>query len=62
MGTSGAFQQVGPDQLRVREGGGCLSLFGLPFLLAGVFVALIGIRIVPVRNAADVPAWAWPLT
>ena len=61
MGTSGAFQQVGPDQLRVREGGGCLSLFGLPFLLAGVFVALIGIRIVPVRNAADVPAWAWPL-
>jgi hypothetical protein len=61
MGTREAFRQVGPDQLQVREGGGCLSLFGLPFFLAGVFVALIGIRVVPVRNAADVPAWAWPL-
>ena len=61
MGTSGAFEQVGPDQLRMREGGGCLSLFGLPFLFAGIFVALIGVRVVPVSNAADVPAWAWPL-
>ena len=61
METSGAFQQVGPDQLQVREGGGCLSLFGLPFFLAGIFVALIGIRVIPVSNARDVPAWAWPL-
>jgi len=61
MTTRDAFRQVGPDQLRVREGGGCLSLFGLPFLLAGIFVALIGIRIVPVSNAGQVPAWAWPL-
>ena len=61
MGTREAFRQVGPDQLQVREGGGCLSLFGLPFFLAGIFVTLIGIRVVPVSNAADVPAWAWPL-
>ena len=61
MGTREAFRQVGPDQLQVREGGGCLSLFGLPFFLAGVFVTLIGVRVVPVKNAADVPVWAWPL-
>ncbi len=61
MGTHDAFRQVGPDQLRIREGGGCLSLFGLPFFVAGVFVTLIGVRVVPVSNAADVPAWAWPL-
>ena len=61
MGTREAFRQVGPDQFQVREGGGCLSLFGLPFFLAGIFVALIGVRVVPVANAADVPAWAWPL-
>lgn len=61
VGARDTFRQIGPDQLRVREGGGCLSLFGLPFVLAGVFVALIGIRVMPVKNAADVPAWAWPL-
>jgi len=26
------------DQLEIREGGGCLAFFGLPFLLAGLFV------------------------
>ena len=61
MGTSGPFHQVAPDQLQVREGGGCLSLFGLPFLAAGIFLTLIGVRIVPLQNAARVPAWAWPL-
>ncbi len=61
MRTRGAFGQVGSDQFQVREGGGCLSLFGLPFFLAGIFVGLIGIRVMPVSNAADVPAWAWPL-
>jgi hypothetical protein len=61
MGTSGPFRQVAPDQLQVREGGGCLSLFGLPFLAAGIFVTLIGARILPVQNAAGVPAWAWLL-
>lgn len=61
MGTREAFRQVGPDQFQAKEGGGCLSLFGLPFFLAGILVALIGIRVVPVSNAADVPTWAWPL-
>jgi hypothetical protein len=61
MGLAGQIRQVAPDRLQIKEGGGCLSLFGLPFLLAGIFVGLIGSRIVPLRNAADVPAWAWPL-
>jgi len=54
-------RQVAPDRLEVKEGGGCLALFGVPFLAAGIFVTLIAARIVPVQNAADVPAWAWPL-
>ena len=54
-------RQVAPDRLEVKEGGGCLALFGIPFLAAGIFVTLIAARIVPVQNAADVPAWAWPL-
>ena len=61
MGSAGPFRLVAPDRLQIKEGGGCLSVFGLPFLLAGIFVVLIGLRIVPVRNAADVPVWAWPL-
>jgi len=34
----------GPDplsQLECRQGGGCLSLFGLPFLLIGLFTAMV---------------------
>jgi len=54
-------RQVAPDRLELREGGGCLSVFGVPFLAAGVFVILIGARIVPVENARDIPVWAWPL-
>jgi hypothetical protein len=54
-------RQVAPDRLEVKEGGGCLALFGVPFLAAGIFVTLIAARIVRLKNAADVPAWAWPL-
>jgi hypothetical protein len=61
MATSGLYRQVAPDRIEIREGGGCLSAFGVPFLLAGIFLALIGARIVPLSNARDVPVWAWPL-
>jgi hypothetical protein len=47
--------------VEIRDGGGCLSAFGIPFLAAGVFTTLIGLGIVPVQNAADVPVWVWPL-
>lgn len=49
------------DRLIIREGGGCLSIFGLPFFAAGVFTTLIGLQIVPVVNRDEVPPWAWPL-
>jgi hypothetical protein len=61
METSRPFRQIAPDQLQIRDGGGCLSLFGLPFLLAGIFVALIGAGIVPMRNAHQAPVWGLAL-
>ena len=33
-----AFKEVSPGRLEIREGGGCLTLFGLPFLLTGIFM------------------------
>jgi hypothetical protein len=43
--------------LELREGGGCTSLFGLPFFLAGIFLALAGIGVVPIDNESDLPGW-----
>jgi hypothetical protein len=54
-------RQVAPNRLEVKEGGGCLALFGVPFLAAGIFATLVAARIVSLKNATDVPAWAWPL-
>ena len=59
MSAREAFQDIGPDRLRMRDGGGCLSLFGVPFFLAGVFAMLIGTGVVRTGNAADVPLWVW---
>ena len=56
-----AFRQPAPDRVVIREGGGCLSIFGTPFLAAGVFTTLIGLQVIPVSNRDDVPSWAWPL-
>ncbi len=61
MEKAGPFKQVAPDRLQIHEGGGCILLFGIPFFVAGIFVSLIGLGILPVENADEVPAWAWPL-
>jgi hypothetical protein len=61
MGLSGTSWRATSNQLVVREGGGCLGIFGLPFLVAGVFLVLAAVGIVPMENAAEVPAWAWPV-
>ena len=55
------FTLVGADRLQVREGGGCMSVFGLPFFGAGVFLFLTLLGIVPASNAGELPAFAWPL-
>ena len=39
-----------PDVIESRQGGGCLILFGLPFLLAGTAVLLIGVGAFPVKD------------
>jgi predicted PurR-regulated permease PerM len=55
------FRLMTPTQLRITRGGGCISVFGMPFLLAGIFVTLIGLQVIRVDNASEVPIWAWPV-
>src|SRR4029453_14131874 len=38
-----------------------MSIFGIPFFAAGVFLFLSLLGIVPVSNADELPALAWPL-
>lgn len=47
-----------PGPLRLTEGGGCMSLFGLPFLAAGVFLVGAATGAVPFENAGELPRWA----
>ena len=54
------FHLATPDRLQIREGGGCMSVFGLPFFVAGVFLFLTMIGAVPISNADEMPAWGWP--
>ena len=51
---------VSPDRLQIQEGGGCLSVFGIPFFAAGVFLFLVVLGIVPVGNADELPIFMWP--
>ena len=56
-----SIRQVTPDRLQIREGGGVISVFGLPFFAAGLFLLATVLRIVPVGNAGSLPGYAWPL-
>lgn len=42
--------------LEIRSGGGCLSVFGLPFLLAGLFVLQLPLDLIPVNKPSDTPS------
>jgi len=42
--------QTDPDILETRVGGGCLMLFGLPFLLAGLFVIAASVKLIPIQG------------
>lgn len=55
------FRPVGIDLLELKTGGGCLSIFGLPFLLAGIFMLLATVGIIPFSNASEVPGWSYLL-
>ncbi|HOX16672.1 MAG TPA: hypothetical protein PLP18_11165, partial [Smithellaceae bacterium] len=37
--------------LEIRSGGGCISIFGLPFLLAGLFIMQIPLGIIPMEDS-----------
>ena len=56
-----SYQKMAPGVLQIREGGGVLLLFGLPFLAAGIFLVLAALGVVPSSNADELPAFAWPL-
>ena len=55
------FQIVPPDRMQIREGGGCMSWFGLPFFAAGIFMMLTVMGIVPINNADEQTAFVWIL-
>ena len=44
------FATHGTDILVYKKGGGRIALFGLPFFLAGLFVAQIPFGIIPVES------------
>jgi hypothetical protein len=56
-----SFREVAPGRIRLREGGGCMALFGLPFLCAGIFVSLAAAGVVRIENARDASPATWPL-
>jgi hypothetical protein len=37
--------------LEIRSGGGCISIFGLPFLLAGLFVMQMPLGVIPLKES-----------
>jgi len=55
------FDYVAPERLQFREGGGCLSFFGVPFFLAGLFLFATASGAIPMGNADDLGAWGRPL-
>ena len=50
-----SFRQVAPDRIQIREGGGCLALFGLPFFAAGVYMLLASLGLVTISSDGDAP-------
>jgi hypothetical protein len=48
-GKTPLFYYKDSGTIELRSGGGCLSVFGLPFLLAGLFVMQIPLGIIPVQ-------------
>jgi hypothetical protein len=49
-----AFRHVAPDRIQIRQGGGGIGLFGLPFFGAGVFMLLTLLGVIPMSNADSV--------
>lgn len=54
--------KVHESGIRVREGGGCLLVIGLPFIALGLVFFAGGTGLVPFDNADEVPLWALVVT
>ena len=50
-GKKGPLTYRDSGTLEIRSGGGCLSIFGLPFLLAGLFVMQIPLGLIPMEGS-----------
>jgi hypothetical protein len=48
-----AVKETAPGRLEIREGGGCLTLFGLPFLATGIFMLLASVGVVTMRSDGE---------
>src|SRR5678815_5273670 len=48
-----AVKEVSPGRLQIREGGGCLTLVGLPFLATGIFMMLASFGMVTMRSDGE---------
>ena len=48
-----AIKEVGPGRLEIREGGGCLTLFGLPFFATGIFMMLASFGVITMRSDGE---------
>jgi hypothetical protein len=55
------FRLHGSDILELKTGGGCLGIFGLPFLLAGIFLLIAAWGLFPLANALEIPGWSYSL-
>ena len=51
-----SFRHIAPDRIQIRQGGGCLAIFGLPFFAAGVFMLLASLGLVSMSNEGDAPS------
>jgi len=48
-----AIRETAPGRLEIREGGGLLTLFGLPFFATGIFMMLASIGLVTMRSDGE---------
>jgi len=55
------FRRISETTLEIKEGGGFLSLFGLPFLAAGLFMLLAAVGVVKLANANEASEFTLPI-
>jgi hypothetical protein len=59
--SSRSLRQIAPGRLEVREGGGCMAVFGFPFFAAGLFMLLAGGGVVPLSSTGPTQGFTMPV-